>query len=194
MRRPLLGGQAEINPLTRGPNMSASGQNKRTTRNPAARWFRDRRVGVKIGIAVGACVAIMAIQGVHDLARVGQLADATQTLYSQDAQTLGALGDARASVNRMRQRVLRLFLAPGPEHPKLMDEIRGFDQMYDDAMAKLKPLDSIPDGQLQAWAAAVTTYRQFRDSTLIPAADRGVTAAEAQPLLAQCDKLFKPVE
>src|SRR5919202_1674117 len=108
--------------------MSASSASTRTFRNPVGRWFRDRRVGVKIGIAVGACVVLMAVQGVNDLTRVGQLADATQTL--------GALGDARAAVNRMRQRVLRLFLAPEKEHEGLLKEIRGFDDMYDSAIAK----------------------------------------------------------
>ena len=174
--------------------MSASSASTRTFRNPVGRWFRDRRVGVKIGIAVGACVLLMGVQGVNDLTRVGQLADATQTLYQQDSQTLGALGDARAAVNRMRQRVLRLFLAPEKEHEGLLKEIRGFDEMYDTAVAKIQPLHALPDGDLQAWTTAVANYRQFRDGTLVPAAEKGVSLADAQPLLARCDQLFKPVE
>ena len=38
--------------------MSAS--SSRPSRNPIGRWFRDRRIGIKIGIAVGACVALIA--------------------------------------------------------------------------------------------------------------------------------------
>ena len=174
--------------------MSASTARTRSFRNPIGRWFRDRRVGVKIGIAVGACVLLMAVQGVNDLTKVGQLADATHTLYTQDSQTLGALGDARASVNRMRQRVLRLFLAPQKEHEKLLAEIRDFDALYDSSIAKLQPLGAIPADQLEQWTNAVASYRQFRDQTLLPAAAQGISLADAQPALAQCDRMFAPVE
>jgi len=174
--------------------MSASSGSTRAFRNPVGRWFRDRRVGVKIGIAVGACVVLMAVQGVNDLTRVGRLADATHTLYHQDSQTLGALGDARAAVNRMRQRVLRLFLAPEKEHEKLIAEIRGFDAMYDEAIGEVQSLHAVPADQLTAWTSAVATYRQFRDETLLPAALRGTSLADAQPLFARCDQLFSPIE
>jgi methyl-accepting chemotaxis protein len=174
--------------------MSASTARSRSFRNPVGRWFRDRRVGVKIGIAVGACVLLMTVQGVNDLTKVGQLADATHTLYEQDSRTLGALGDARAAVNRMRQRVLRLFLAPEKEHEKLLAEIRGFDAMYDTSIAELQPLGAVPADQLETWTTAVATYRQFRDQSLLPAATQGVSLADAQPLLARCDQLFAPIE
>ena len=170
--------------------MSAS--SSRSSRNPLARWFRDRRVGVKIGIAVGACVALMAIQGVHDLTRVGQLADSTQSIH-KDAQTLGELGDARAAINRMRQRVLRLFLAPAPEHPQLLTEMKELDARFDQAMTTLRPMGTVSTTEIDTLVASVATYRQFRDGTLLPAADRGISLADAQPLLLKCDKLFATI-
>jgi methyl-accepting chemotaxis protein len=172
--------------------MSASSSGP--SRNPIGRWFRDRRVGVKIGIAVGACVALMGIQGVHDLTRVGQLADATQKLYQQDAKALGDLGDARATVNRMRQRVLKLVLAPKDEQQALVQEIRDFDANFDKFTTALRPLGGVPTDQLDGWVAAAGTYRAFRDKSLLPAVQEGISTRRAQPLLAQEDKLFAEVQ
>jgi methyl-accepting chemotaxis protein len=174
--------------------MSASTTPVRARRAGAGRWFRDRRVGVKIGIAVGACVLLTGMQGVNDLTKMGQLATATQNLYQEDAQTLGALGDAQAAINRMRQRVLRLFLVPKSQRPQVLAQVHDLDSIYDDALAKLRPLHALPAARLDAWINDVTTYCQFRDQTLIPASDRSVTQAEAQPLLARGDQLFSPVE
>ena len=178
--------------------MPASSTPVRVRRSGAGRWFRDRRVGVKIGIAVGACVLFMGVQGVNDLAEMGRLATATQTLYHQDAETLGALGDAQAAVNLMRQRVLRLFLVPRSQRPQILAQVHDLDGTYDDAVAKLRPLQALPAGQLDAWIDAVTTYRDFRDQALVPASDRDVAKAgpqrETQPLLARGDQLFRPVE
>jgi methyl-accepting chemotaxis protein len=172
--------------------MSASTAINRRRRTFVRRWFADRRVGVKIGIAVGACIVLMGVQGVNDLTRVRQLADATQSLH-KDQQTLGDLGDARAVVNRMRQSVLRLFLAPADQHPKLLTDIKDLDGRYDKAIANVRSLGTVPTADLDAWVAAVTTYRQFRDGTLVPAAARAISAKDAQPLLVQCDKLFAQV-
>jgi methyl-accepting chemotaxis protein len=108
------------------------------------RWFRNRPVGVKIGTAVGACLVLLAVQGVNDLVRVGSLADASQALAQQDSQSLAALGDARAAVNRMRRRVLRLFLTPQKEHDDLVAQIRALDDQYDTSIAKLRPLGAAP--------------------------------------------------
>jgi methyl-accepting chemotaxis protein len=174
--------------------MSASSATTRPSRNPIGRWFRNRRVGMKIGITVGACLLLLAVQGVNDLVRVGSLADASHALAQQDSQSLAALGDARAAVNRMRQRVLRLFLAPKKEHDDLVAQIRALDDLYDTSIAKLRPLGAVPAGRLDEWTSAVATYRQFRDGTLVPASSRGISLEDAQPLLAECDRLFSPVE
>jgi methyl-accepting chemotaxis protein len=151
-------------------------------------------VGVKIGVAAGVCVILMTAQGVNDLLRVGQLADATQTLYTHDAQTLSDLGDARAAVNRMRQRVLKMFLVSRGKQPGLVAEMRDLDATFDQAVARLRPLGAIRESQIDGWTSAVATYREYRDQTLIPAARRGVTEDEVQPLIARGDQLFSPIE
>ena len=174
--------------------MSASTTPPRDSGLRVLRWFRDQRVGVKIGVAAGVCVILMTAQGVNDLLRVGQLADATQTLYTHDAQTLSDLGDARAAVNRMRQRVLKMFLVSRDKQPGLVAEMRDLDATFDQAVARLRPLGAIPETQIDGWTSAVATYREYRDQTLIPAARRGVTEDEVQPLIARGDRLFSPIE
>jgi methyl-accepting chemotaxis protein len=174
--------------------MSASATPARPSGLRALRWFRDRRVGVKIGAAAGACAVLMTVQGVNDLRHVGRLADATQTLYQRNAQTLGALGDARAAVSQMRQHVVTMLLTRHREQAAGLAELRDLDALYDRSVASLRPLGAIPENQVDAWTAAVATYRQYRDQTLIPAAERGVSQDEAQPLVARGDELFKPVE
>src|SRR4051794_6666170 len=150
--------------------MSASSATERASSNPFGRWFRNRRVGVKIGAAVGACVVLLAVQGVNDLTGLARLTDATRTLEQQDTRTLDALGDARAAVNDMQQRVLRLFLAPQKEHERLVGEIHTLDERYDTSLAKLRPLGAVPAARLEEWASGLAAYRQFRDQTLVPAA------------------------
>jgi methyl-accepting chemotaxis protein len=174
--------------------MSASATPARPSGLRALRWFCDRRVGVKIGVAVGTCVVLMTVQGVNDLRHIDRLADATQTMYQQNAQTLGALGDARAAVNQMRQDVLTLLLTRHSDQAAAVSELRDLDALYDRSVARLRPLGAIPQNQVDAWTAAVTSYRQYRDQTLIPATQRGVGHDEAQPLIARGDELFKPVE
>jgi len=174
--------------------MSASTATTRPRRTFVRRWFADRRVGVKIGIAVGACLLLMGTQGLNDLRSVGQLSDATQTLYEHDATALGDLGDARAAINRMRQRVLILLLTPKSTHPARLQEMRDLDALYDTSTAALRPLGVIPTADLDQWVAAVAAYRQFRDTSLLPAAERANTPEAVQALVKRCDEMFKPVE
>ncbi len=172
--------------------MQASGSSTRPSRNPISRWFRDRRVGVKIGIAVGACVAFMAIQGVHDLTRVTQLSEAADGLY-KDAQTLTAVGDARVAAQRTRARTLRIVLAPVAQQPPMLEELKEIDTKFDAAVASLRSLKTIPSADIEAYAANVAAFRQLRDNSLVPAASRGITFKAAQPLLLEGDKIFAEI-
>ena len=174
--------------------MSASTATTRPRRTLVRRWFADRRVGVKIGIAVGACILLMGVQGANDLRSVGQLSDSTQALYQEDAQTLGYMGDARAAINRMRQRVLLLLLSPSG-HADRLKQMHDLDALYDTSVQALRPLGAVPVTDLDAWNAAVTTYRQFRDTSLLPAAERSDnTPEQVQALVKRCDELFAPIE
>ncbi len=174
--------------------MSASTATNRPRRTFVRRWFADRRVGVKIGIAVGACILLMGVQGVNDLRSVGSLSDATQTLHAHDATTLGHLSDARASINQMHQRALILLLTEKRTHPALLQEMHDLDARYDTSVSAIRPLGVIPTAQLDQWTAAVAAYRQFRDTSLLPAAERTNTADQVQALVQRCDQMFKPVE
>jgi methyl-accepting chemotaxis protein len=173
--------------------MSASTATTRPRRTLVRRWFADRRVGVKIGIAVGACILLMGVQGANDLRSVGQLSDSTQALYQEDAKTLGYLGDARAAVNRMRQRVLLLLLTP-TGHEARLKEMHDLDALYDTSIQGVRPLGAVPVADLDAWNTAVTTYREYRDTSLLPAAERSNTPEQVQALVKRCEQLFAPVE
>jgi methyl-accepting chemotaxis protein len=174
--------------------MSASTTPARPPRARVLGWFRDRRVGVKVGVAVGAGVLLMIGQGATDIVRVGQLADLTQALYQRDAQTLGDLGDAQAAVDRMHQRVLRMFVVPASAHDQLLAQVHDLDARYDGAVADLRPRKAVPTRELDAWVSAVTRYRRFRDTVLLPAARRGLDTKAAQPLSLRGDELFRPIE
>jgi methyl-accepting chemotaxis protein len=159
-----------------------------------SRWFGDLGVGWKIGIAVGACLLLMTVQGVNGLTQVHGLSADSAALYNQDAQGLSALGDARATINRMRQRVLLHVLAAPADKARRLGQIAELDRAYDDDVARLRPLGAVPTDQLDSWVAAVTTYRQYRDATILPASLKGVTGPELAQVLADCDRLFAPVE
>ena len=158
------------------------------------RWFADRRVGVKIGIAVGACLTFMAIQGVTGLLQVNTLAGESHTLYVHHARTLEDLGNARSSINRMRQRVLLHVLAQPADKPRRLAEIKALDTEFDAAVADLRIRQVVPVQDVDAWVASVRTYRAYRDSTILPASLRGVGGAELTGILADCDTNFLPVE
>jgi len=173
---------------------SAVSSRSSSTAGPVRRWFTDRRVRTKIGFAVGACLMFMTVQGVNDLVRVGQLASDSANLYSHDAQALADLGDARATINRMRQRVLLHVLAAPSDKPRRLAQIKELDAGYDVAVAGLRPRDVLPTAQLDAWVEAVHIYRTYRDTSILPASLRQVTGTELAQVLADCDRLFAPVE
>jgi len=163
---------------------------RRSSRN----WFADRRIGVKIGIAVAVCLAFMAGQGLNDLTRVNALGGESASLYSQDVRSLEDLGNARASINRMRQRVLLHVLAAPSDKPRRLGQITELDTAFDTAMADLTTRGAIPAAEVDTWVAAVKTYRAYRDQTILPASLRQVTGRELAQVLADCDRLFAPVE
>ena len=162
-------------------------------RGPWSR-FADLRVGVKIGLLVAVILAIMAGQSANDLVRLNRLANDSATLYGVDAQGLAALGNARSSINRMRQRVLLHVLAAPADKPRRLQQMRELDAKYDEAIAALRPLHAVPDADLDTWVEAVKTYRAYRDTTILPASERQVSGAELAEVLRKCDLNFAPVE
>jgi len=162
-------------------------------RGLVARWFADRRVITKIGIAVGVALLFMGIQGVHDLYRVSKLASTAEHL-KEDVSALGALGDARAAVNRMRQRALLHVLADSGTRAGREQEIKDLDALFDSSLADVRGSGVIPAADLDEWATTVTTFRAWRDGELLPASRDGVRGARLKALLTQGDALFKPVE
>ncbi len=160
----------------------------------AGRWLGDRRVRTKIGLAVGVCLAFMAVQGVNDLVRVGQLATASAKLHKYDANALSDLGNARAAVNRMRQRVLLHVLAAPSDKPRRLGQIQELDAKFDEAYSALSSRRVLAPDKLEAWGQAVREYQAYRDGTILPASLRQVTGPELAKILADCDRLFTPVE
>ncbi|WP_088317603.1 methyl-accepting chemotaxis protein [Kineosporia sp. R_H_3] len=156
--------------------------------------FADLRVGAKIGLLVGVCLTFMLGQGVEDLYRLDRLAADSEALYATQAQGLADLGTARSSVNRMRQRVLLHVLAAPADKPRRQAQIAELDAGYDAAVASLRPRDAVPDAELDAWVRAVADYRAYRDRTILPASRDQVSGAELATVLANCDRLFAPVE
>ena len=164
------------------------------SRSGLRRRVADLRVGVKIGLLVAVILAIMAGQSVNDLVRVDRLATDSTTLYGVDVRGLAELGNARSSINRMRQRVLLHVLADPADKPRRLEQMRALDATYDAAVAALRPLHAVPDADLDAWAASVAAYRDYRDTTILPASGRRVTGAELAEVLRRCDETFAPVE
>jgi len=157
-------------------------------------WFANRRVRTKIGLAVGACLLFMTAQGVNDLVHMSRLADDSAQLYVRDAASLENVGDARATINRMRQRVLLHVLAAPADKPRRLQQMQELDAQYDAAITDLRTHGVVPAAELDTWVAAVTTYRAYRDTTILPASLRQVTGPELTQVLADCDKNFAPVE
>lgn len=156
--------------------------------------LRDLRVGVKIGIAVGACLLFAALQGANDVRRVGLLADLTSRVQDEGVRATAALSEARADVNRMRQRVLLHVLAAPGDKAHRAQEIIELDRGFDRAIDELRPTGALSEADLDGWLTAVHTYRNFRDQTILPASVRGVGPDELATILAACDRTFLPVE
>jgi len=161
--------------------------------NLVARWFADRRVITKIGVAVGVALLFMGIQGVHDLYRFSTLSNATEHL-NRDVAALGTLGDARAAVNRVRQRALLHVLADSETKPGREREIKELDALFDSSVAQMRQSKVIPDADVDTWLVSVTAFRTWRDEKLLPASRDGVQGAALKALLTEGDALFKPVE
>src|SRR5947199_312580 len=87
-----------------------------------------------------------------------------------------------------------------PEHPDAASpppvpaDMHDPDAVYDRSVARLRPPGAIPADQVDTWTALVGTYRQYREQTVVPAAERGVSRADEQSLLAHDDELFAPIE
>jgi methyl-accepting chemotaxis protein len=162
--------------------------------NPLAQRFADLPVGAKLGLAIGLCLALMAGQGINDLLVVNRLSADTGRMYQTDARALGDLGDARATINRMRQRVLLHVLAAPADKPRRLQQLQDLDAKYDAAVADLRSRHAAPQRELDAWTTAVAQYRDYRDTVILPASVRGASGAELAGILAQCDRRFLPVE
>ena len=161
--------------------------------NPLARWFADRNVGTKIGAAVLVCVAFLAVQGGNDYLRLGQLASSSEQIYTQGAQPLGELDVARTAVSSMRQRVLLHVAGPVSDKDRREREIVEFDALFDKSVDAYGT-HSADSTTLAGYREAVATYREFRDGTILPRSSAGAPAAEVTKILAECDRLYAPIE
>ncbi|MCV2492030.1 methyl-accepting chemotaxis protein, partial [Geodermatophilus sp. YIM 151500] len=138
-------------------------------------WFGTRPVAVKIGAAI-VLLALVAI-GLTGLAvqRIGSLADAGDTLYTDSIEPLERLGEAQRSFQGDRSRHVLYAVAAPETRATLAVELAERRVEFDEQMATYlgtlnNPADAAP------LVAATEEYYAFVDSQLIPIADTGNTA------------------
>ncbi|MGY1725309.1 HAMP domain-containing protein, partial [Blastococcus sp. SYSU DS0533] len=147
-----------------------------STRPGRAGWFADRPVGVKIGAAL-AVLAMVAI-GLTGLAvqRIGTLADAGDTLYSDSIVPLNKLAEAQRTFqgDRARNNILGFVdeAARAQLRPQLAERRAQFREQMDAYTATLNnPADVAPVLE------AADTYYATVDQQLYPAVNAGDVGA-----------------
>ncbi|MFQ1002277.1 methyl-accepting chemotaxis protein [Modestobacter sp. SSW1-42] len=148
---------------------------------PARRfaWFADRPVGLKIAAALALLAVVAVSLTAVAVARIGSLAADEAKLYEQDVVPLAALGDIQRSIQGDRARYLTYAIADAEARAQLRAELDDRYETLTEQLAAYEPMASTPENYARL-LGLVDGYYQAVQTQLVPAADRGDTAAVAQ--------------
>ncbi len=164
--------------------MSTTGTDRRRTR-----WFADRRVNTKLLILLTTLLLVAGAVGVAAVTQLNAVAAAADTLYEEGAVPLDELSTARQANGNMRQRVLLHLAGPAADKPAREEQIAELDAQVDENLVAFG--EHFADEELLAeYAAALQTYREYRDGTILPASRAMNPAVPVAPILAECDRLY----
>jgi methyl-accepting chemotaxis protein len=160
-----------------------------TTSRRRAGWFADRSVNAKLLTLMTALLLVAGGVGGLALVQLRTVENGAEHIYSEGAVPLNDLATTRQATGSMRQQVLLHLAGPVSDKPRREQEIAGFDAEFDAVTATLR--GEIEDvALLDEYVAAVAQYRQFRDTTILPASRAMDPAVDVAPILAECDRLY----
>jgi methyl-accepting chemotaxis protein len=137
--------------------------------NPLGRWFDNRKVRSKILIAVGAVAVAGIVAGLVGVSKLGTVYRAGDKVVTYNLVPAQSLADARVKIADMRTAVRDIFLMTGDAGTAAKQKVADDDTAIAADMATYEPVAADP-ASIHQFQADWTKYQQFRDATLIPAA------------------------
>jgi methyl-accepting chemotaxis protein len=169
-----------------------------------ARWLRDRRLRTKILLPVAVAIVGTGVVSWSGIAAARAASDDANAIYQHAALPLGDLAEVRDGEGDARVYLRDYVLgAPGSTPAALRAEIVEVDRIIDTALDDYVShhgggLDASRSELMGRVKAGLATWRDVRDSQILPAADRQdtavVAAALAGPLAAADDAFAEPLD
>ncbi|MCW2536181.1 MAG: putative methyl-accepting chemotaxis protein, partial [Modestobacter sp.] len=141
-------------------------------------WVADRPVAAKIGITVG-LLGLVAV-GLTSLAtaRMSDLSDKQDVLYTESVEPLTQLAGLQRSVQGDRARYITYVVVDDASRAELLTELAERQDTLQKQLAAYEPLATSPD-EFAALAAELDGWYAVATQQLVPAADAASTAAAA---------------
>jgi methyl-accepting chemotaxis protein len=145
-------------------------------------WAADRRLRTKILVPVLVAVLGCGVVLWCGVAALRATSAGATALYARTALPLADLAQVRDGIGDMRRDVRDFAVAAADKRADLSTAIKDADQAVDDALDAYAgdhgaSLDSTRAGLLAQARAGLVRWRQVRDTQVIPAAQRGDSAA-----------------
>jgi methyl-accepting chemotaxis protein len=148
------------------PGRSAAGR-----RAGIGGWLANRPMAVKFLLVIAATAVVAVTVAVTAMNGMAAMRGNTDHLYSNNLSSLKELDRMRDGALNMRIDVLNAGVSVDPATAeKFLSKVAGDDAVFDDALTKYEsahPAGGNPD--LATLRQGMTTYRQVRDTKLIPA-------------------------
>ncbi|KQS58375.1 chemotaxis protein [Geodermatophilus sp. Leaf369] len=142
------------------------------------RWFTDRSVSVKTGAIVAVVCLLSGVLMAVAALRSQELRAEADDLYTGHVVGLDALGEIQRSYQGDRARYITYGLADAETRAALATELAERQTTLQDQLAGYAPL-AIDPAAWEQFRADLAAYYAVVDDELVPAADRGDTAAVA---------------
>jgi methyl-accepting chemotaxis protein len=169
-----------------------------------ARWLRDRRLRTKILLPVAVAIIGTGVVSWSGIAAAQAASDDANAIYQRAALTLGDLAEVRDGEGDARVDLRDYVLgAPGTTPAALREEIAEVDGVIDTALDNYVShrggaLDATRADLMRRVKDGLATWRDVRDSQILPASDRqdetAVAAALAGPLAEADDAFAEPLD
>jgi methyl-accepting chemotaxis protein len=166
------------------PTSAAGGRS--TRREPSGwRWFKDRGLGTKLFTVVLVFVAVFTL--VFGLGAISMVAETSQTDQAAaiSNQVLTPMEDARVAQVAGQLDVRRLAMAPNnARRDILLAAMATNDAQMQQAVARVDAHLTTPVASWDAFKSVQSRWQSLRDTTLVPLAKTGNTAAVDAAILA----------
>ncbi|MFD2092620.1 HAMP domain-containing protein, partial [Blastococcus deserti] len=152
----------------------------RTTRSgrPGG-WFADRPIGAKIGAVVGLLAVVVLGTNALAVARISEMRDHQQQIYTENLQPLNALSEVQRAHAAHRARTLEYAVSSPERRAELLEQMEEKTADFEAGLAAYEPFVVDPEA-MERMVAARQDFVELAHAELFPAADRGDFVAFAR--------------